>query len=94
MLALYETGVRYQMYHALAMIAVGLAGLSIPNRERRLLLGASWAFACGTLLFSGSLYALAFSGLRALAAVAPAGGVAFLTGWALFAAAFLRGDKG
>ena len=94
MLAVYETGVRYQMYHALALIAVGLAGTSLRNRERRLLLGASWAFGCGTVLFSGSLYALALTGLHALGAVTPAGGLAFIAGWALFGAAFLRGDRG
>ena len=93
MLAVYETGVRYQMYHALALIAAGLGGLSVRNPERRLLLGASWAFGCGTLLFSGSLYALALTGLRGLGAVTPAGGLAFIAGWALFGAAFLRKEK-
>jgi uncharacterized membrane protein YgdD (TMEM256/DUF423 family) len=94
MLAVYETGVRYQMYHALALVAAGLAGLSVRNRERRLLLGASWAFGCGTLLFSGSLYAMALSGFRALGAVTPAGGLAFIAGWVLLGAAFLRGGRG
>ncbi len=93
MLAVYETGVRYQMYHALALIAAGIGGLSVRNPERRLLLGASWAFGCGTLLFSGSLYALALTGLRGLGAVTPAGGLAFIAGWALFGAAFLRKEK-
>jgi uncharacterized membrane protein YgdD (TMEM256/DUF423 family) len=90
MLAVYETGVRYQMYHALALVAAGLAGLSGGNPGRRLLIGASWAFACGTILFSGSLYALALTGLRVLGAVTPVGGLAFLAGWGLFGAAFLR----
>jgi uncharacterized membrane protein YgdD (TMEM256/DUF423 family) len=93
MLAVYETGVRYQMYHALALIAVGFAGASLRYGERRLLLGASWAFGCGTLLFSGSLYALALTGLSSLGAVTPAGGAAFIAGWALSAAAFLRRER-
>ena len=93
MLAVYETGVRYQMYHALALIATGLGGLSVRNPERRLLIGASWAFGFGTLLFSGSLYALALTGLRGLGAVTPAGGLAFIAGWALFGAAFLSKGK-
>jgi uncharacterized membrane protein YgdD (TMEM256/DUF423 family) len=94
MLAVYETGVRYQMYHALALIAAGVAGFSARDPERRLLLGASLAFGCGTLLFSGSLYALALTGIRALGAVTPAGGLAFIAGWALFGAAFLRRGRG
>jgi uncharacterized membrane protein YgdD (TMEM256/DUF423 family) len=93
MMAVFETGVRYQMYHALALIAVGLAGALLPNPERRLLLGAAWGFVCGTLLFSGSLYALALTGLRGLGAVTPAGGLAFIGGWALFGAALLRGER-
>ena len=93
MLAVYETGVRYQMYHALALVAAGLAGLLARNRDRRLLLGASWAFGCGTLLFSGSLYAMALGGLRALGAVTPAGGLAFIAGWVLFGAALVRGGR-
>jgi len=93
MLAVYETGVRYQMYHALALIGTGIAGLALPGPERSLLSGASWAFGCGTLLFSGSLYALALTGDRVLGAVAPAGGLAFLAGWALLGAAFLRGGR-
>jgi uncharacterized membrane protein YgdD (TMEM256/DUF423 family) len=93
MLAVYETGVRYQMYHALALCAAGLAGTSLPGCDRRLLLAASWAFASGTLLFSGSLYALAFTGIRALGLVTPAGGVALIAGWVLLGAAFLHGER-
>ena len=54
MLAVYDTGVRYQMYHALALLAAGISGNSLPDVDRRLLAGACWAFCCGTLLFSGS----------------------------------------
>jgi len=94
MLAVYETGVRYHMVHALALVAAGLAGLPERQADRRLLTAAAWAFGIGTLLFSGSLYALAATGLGALGAVTPAGGLAFLAGWALAGAAFLRGDRG
>ncbi len=92
MLAVYETGVRYHMVHALALIAAGLAGLRGGQADRRLLSAAAWAFGIGTLLFSGSLYALAATGLGWLGAVTPAGGLAFLAGWALAGASFLRGE--
>jgi len=94
MLAVYETGVRYQMYHALALCAAGLAGAALPGCDRRLLLGASWAFGSGTVLFSGSLYALALTGISVLGLVTPAGGVALIAGWLLLGAAFLRGGRG
>ncbi len=93
MLAIYETAVRYQMYHALALIAAGLSGLLRGAADRRLLAGASWAFALGTVLFPGSLYALALTGIRTLGAVTPAGGLAFIAGWALLAAAYLKGER-
>ncbi|HTY57908.1 MAG TPA: DUF423 domain-containing protein [Bacteroidota bacterium] len=94
MLAVYETGVRYQMYHALGLIAAGLAGLAQGAAGRRLLGAAAWAFAIGTLLFSGSLYGLALTGIRWLGAVTPAGGLAFLAGWALLGLALLgRGQS-
>ncbi len=79
MLAIFETGARYQMYHALGLIGVGLWA------SHRGANGAGWAFVVGTVLFSGSLYALALSGVRALGAVTPIGGLAFMVGWALLA---------
>ena len=83
-LDLFETAARYQMYHALALVAVGLlAGAGPPRRELTL---AGWAFFAGTLLFSGSLYALALSGVRWLGAITSIGGVLFLVGWAALAA--------
>jgi len=88
MLAVFETGARYQMYHALALILVGLMAASRPSG---LLSGAGWAFLAGMLIFSGSLYIMTFTGLRWLGAITPIGGVALLVGWALFAAAALRG---
>jgi len=84
LLVTFETGARYQMYHALALIAVGLA---MGARPSSLFSAAGWAFTVGIVLFSGSLYALALSGVRGLGAVTPLGGVAFLTGWVLFAIA-------
>lgn len=76
MLAVFETGVRYQAYHALGLLA--LAALKGPDK-------AGWCFVAGVALFSGSLYALALTGVRWLGAITPIGGVLFLVGWALFA---------
>src|SRR4051812_11577185 len=84
MLAVFETGVRYQMYHALALLAVGLLAARADTRG---MLVAGWSFTAGILLFSGSLYALAFTGVTTFGAITPIGGVAFLVGWAALAAA-------
>lgn len=84
LLAIFEVGVRYQMYHALALLGVAWAHTRWPGT---LVLAAGWLFVAGTLLFSGSLYALSLSGVRWLGAVAPFGGVALLAGWACLAAA-------
>jgi uncharacterized membrane protein YgdD (TMEM256/DUF423 family) len=78
MLAVFETGARYQMYHALALLAVGWAAHQYPQASFRI---AGWLFVAGILLFSGSLYVLALSGVRWLGAVTPLGGVCFLAGW-------------
>ncbi|HEX6020228.1 MAG TPA: DUF423 domain-containing protein [Burkholderiaceae bacterium] len=78
LLAVFDTGVRYQVMHALALLAVALAHARWPGRA---LTAAGWLFVAGTLLFSGSLYALGLTGLRALGAITPFGGVAFLAGW-------------
>jgi uncharacterized membrane protein YgdD (TMEM256/DUF423 family) len=77
-LAVFETAARYQMYHALGLLAVAWAATRWPGG---LSLWAGWLFAAGTLLFSGSLYALALTGTRWLGAITPLGGVAFLAGW-------------
>ena len=82
MLAIFETGARYQMYHALALVLVGLLATVRPHAA---LVNAGWAWIIGTVLFSGSLYALALSGIRVLGAITPLGGLAFLVGWALLA---------
>jgi uncharacterized membrane protein YgdD (TMEM256/DUF423 family) len=78
MLAVFETGVRYQMYHALALFAVGWAAHQYPQASFHI---AGWLFAAGIILFSGSLYVLALSGVRWLGAITPLGGVCFLAGW-------------
>jgi uncharacterized membrane protein YgdD (TMEM256/DUF423 family) len=86
-LAVFETGARYQMYHALALIAAAWVSREAPGPF------STWAgrlFLLGTLLFSGSLYALALSGIRPLGMITPLGGVAFLAGWACLAAAARR----
>ena len=88
LLAVFETGVRYQMYHALALLAVAWAvtrwaGSSLPA-------AAGWLFVAGTVLFSGSLYLLAFTGQRWLGAITPLGGVAFVAGWICLALAAWR----
>jgi len=86
MLAVFETGVRYHMYHALAIL---LTALLMSRLEGRAIAIAGWAFSVGILLFSGSLYALALTGVTTLGAITPLGGVAFLVGWiALAIAAF------
>ena len=79
MMAVFETGVRYHMYHALAILAVGLI---IPTMGGWLIRTAGWAFAAGIVLFSGSLYALALTGVTTLGMITPLGGLAFLIGWA------------
>ena len=87
LLVAFEVGVRYQMYHALALVAVGL----LAERRSSRLLGASGAlFLAGTVLFSGSLYALSLTGIRGFGAITPFGGVAFLAGWLCLAAAALK----
>jgi uncharacterized membrane protein YgdD (TMEM256/DUF423 family) len=82
MLAVFETGVRYQMYHALALLFVGWARRQFPQASFHI---AGWLFVAGVLLFSGSLYVLTLSGVRWLGAITPLGGVCFLAGWAVFA---------
>ena len=87
LLAVFETGARYQMYHAFGLMAAAWALTRWPGPWP---VRAGWLFLVGTLLFSGSLYALALSGLRWLGAVTPLGGVAFLAGWACLLLAATR----
>jgi uncharacterized membrane protein YgdD (TMEM256/DUF423 family) len=88
LLAVFETGARYQMYHAIGLALAAWAASRFGDGA------AAWAggfFLAGTLLFSGSLYALALTGVRGLGAVTPFGGVAFIAGWIALALAALRG---
>jgi len=87
LLAAFETGVRYHMFHALGLVAVAWAAARFPGPA---VAWAGWLMVAGTVLFSGSLYALALTGVRTLGAVTPLGGVAFIAGWALLAWAALR----
>ena len=78
----YETGVRYQFYHALGLLAVAYAVERWPTSAAPL---AGWLFVVGIVLFSGSLYLLSLTGVRVLGIVTPFGGLAFLAGWAILA---------
>jgi uncharacterized membrane protein YgdD (TMEM256/DUF423 family) len=78
MLAVYETGVRYHLVHALALLAVAWAATRWPGSA---VSASGWLFVAGTVLFSGSLYALSLSGVRGLGAITPLGGVAWIVGW-------------
>jgi uncharacterized membrane protein YgdD (TMEM256/DUF423 family) len=79
----WETAVQYQMWHALALLL--LAALPIRTQA------PAWLIGCGTILFSGSLYVMALTGVRALGAVTPVGGLLLILGWAALALAALRG---
>lgn len=86
-LEIFEVGARYQMYHALALIAVGLVAVKIDGT---LLTVAGAAFFGGILLFSGSLYTMALTDMRWLGMVTPVGGLCFLVGWTCLAIAALN----
>ena len=88
MLAVFETAVRYQMYHVFALLITAVVMGRVG--DARLLTIAGWSFIAGIVLFSGSLYALALTGISSLGAITPLGGLAFLVAWAclaIFAAA-------
>ena len=87
----FETAVRYQFYHALALLAIGALWAARPELRGLGLAGGLWAG--GIVVFSGSLYALCFTGITKLGAVAPIGGLLLLAGWAALALA-VRSDAG
>ena len=89
MLSVFEVGARYQMYHALALFAVAWVAARWPGPAA---LAAGWLFVAGTVLFSGSLYLLALTGVRWLGAITPLGGAAFLAGWLCLGWAAWRGQ--
>ena len=78
MLSVFEIGVRYQMYHALALLGVALAHERWPTIPIAL---AAWLFIAGTVVFSGSLYVIAVTGQRWVGAITPIGGAALIAGW-------------
>jgi uncharacterized membrane protein YgdD (TMEM256/DUF423 family) len=84
--AIFETGARYHMYHALGLVLLGVAA---QTRATPLHAWAAGALLAGVLVFSGSLYLLALTGLRWLGAITPLGGLALMIGWGLFAWATL-----
>ncbi|MFL5320769.1 MAG: DUF423 domain-containing protein [Myxococcaceae bacterium] len=88
LLAVFETGARYQMYHALALVAVAWLASVRPGS---LISAAGIAFTAGIVLFSGSLYVLALTGVKGLGAVTPFGGLGFLAGWVMLGVAAVRG---
>ncbi len=89
LLEVFETAARYQMYHSFALL---VAAILISRWASRAARTAGWLFIAGILIFSGSLYILALTGIRWLGAVTPLGGVAFLAGWLCLAAAAWRGE--
>lgn len=80
-----EAGVQYHMYHAVALLAVGLSG-----DERSRYSGSAIAWSIGIVVFSGCLYAMTMTGVKILGAVVPIGGVAYIVGWILVLVAALR----
>ena len=87
LLIVFETAVRYQMYHAFALIAVAWAAEHSPGRWINV---SGWLFAIGIIVFSGSLYLMVFSGARWLGAITPIGGVCLILGWIALAIAAMR----
>lgn len=81
MLDVYQTGVQYQMYHAIALILTAIAADRLSGSA--LIPWAGWSFLIGIVLFSGSLYVLSITGIRSFGAITPIGGLAFLIGWLL-----------
>ena len=88
MLAVYQTGVHYHLFHALGLLVVGLVATQIADSV--FLRWSGWLMLTGIILFSGSLYVLSVSGLRWLGMVTPFGGTAFIAAWVLFVLAVLR----
>lgn len=86
-LAIWQTGVQYQLYHALALLAVGVL---YPTHASKTLKLSGLAFILGSFLFSGSLYALALGAPNALGVITPLGGLSFLVGWAALMACAVR----
>ena len=88
MLAVYQTGVHYHLFHALGLLVVGLVAMHISDSAY--LRWSGWLMLVGIVLFSGSLYVLSVTGLRWLGAITPFGGVSFIAAWVLFVVALFK----
>lgn len=86
---IFETGARYQMYHALALLLLGVLLKNTPSPQPLITI-AGIAFIVGVAIFSGSLYALSLTGIKVLGAITPLGGVALIAGWGCLAIATLK----
>ena len=87
MFQVFEVAVRYQMYHALGLIAVAWAA---SQWSSQLITASGWLFVAGIVIFSGRLYILSLTGVRWLGAITPIGGVAFIIGWGCLLWAAIR----
>jgi uncharacterized membrane protein YgdD (TMEM256/DUF423 family) len=87
MLAVYKTGIEYQFYHALGLLLIGLIGFQVKSKY---LQWSGLLITIGIILFSGSLYALSVSGIKAIGAITPIGGISFVAGWIFLALAIWK----
>jgi uncharacterized membrane protein YgdD (TMEM256/DUF423 family) len=87
MLAVYKTGVEYQFYHALGLLLIGLIGFQVKSKY---LQWSGLFITIGIILFSGSLYVLTLSGIKAIGAITPVGGLSFVAGWIFLAIAIIK----
>ncbi|MBD2627169.1 DUF423 domain-containing protein [Trichormus variabilis] len=83
-LEIFDTGARYQMYHALALLLVAILMSRLESPPATLVV-SGWLFIVGVVIFSGSLYAISLTGIKSLGAIAPLGGIALMTGWGALA---------
>ena len=87
MLAVYKTGVEYQFYHALGLLLIGLIGFQVKSKY---LQWSGLFISIGIILFSGSLFVLTLSGIKAIGAITPFGGLSFVAGWIFLAIAIIK----
>lgn len=87
MLQVYKTGVEYQFYHALGLLLIGVLAMQMPSA---LLNWSAVLLGAGILIFSGSLYVLALTGIRWIGAITPVGGLSFVAGWVLLVVAMVK----
>jgi len=91
LLAIYQTAVQYHFWHALGLLAIGIVAMHLPASAA--LRWAGWLMLAGIVIFSGSLYLLAITGVRWLGAITPIGGTALIASWALFALAIAKASS-